>query len=370
MDDIVTSDFPSLGPDDTVSDCLALMKRTGFQEIPVIDKGAYAGMMRYGSILRKKSAGPDTKVKTLLSSLPAIEPGTEITEIAELMVTNNCRQLAVVNGKKVTGIISRTALIQIAAGLKSLKDIKVWEIMTTPVVYCNADDMLASAVETMREMDIRTLPVKDHAGKLCGVVGMKEVIDNGWKSGDKSAGIGALSKNPANQIPVESVAVTSVLTVDWEDNMEEAVDVMSSKKISTLPVTDGDELIGVLTEYDIIELISACRERDQLYVQISGLADEEKIYTDSMYDDIAAEITKISKISKPDSLTIHVSRYNEDGDRKKYSLTGKLFSNGRTYNAKAVGWDLVTVNNELIKKISEDVKDRKDYIKDTRKRKN
>ena len=368
--DITTADFPSLSPEDTVTDSLALMKRTGYQEIPVIDKGAYVGMMRYSTILRKKSAIPDTKVKTLVSSLPTVDPDMEVTEIAELMVTNNCRQLAVLDGKKVIGIVSRTALIQIAAGLKSLKDVRVWEIMTTPVVYCRDNDMLASAVETMRDLDIRTLPVTDSADRLIGVVGMKEVIEHGWSTGDRSAGIGAMSKSPANQIPVSSVAVTNVLTVDWEDDMEVAADIMSTKKISTLPVTDGNELIGVLTEYDIIELISACREREQLYVQISGLTDEEKVYTDAMYDDISVEITKICKICKPDSLSIHVSRYNEEGDRKKYSLIGKLFANGITYNSKVIGWDLIQANKDLMKKLTEDVNQRKEIIKDARRRKN
>ena len=152
--------------------------------------------------------------------------------------------------------------------------------------------------------------------------------------------------------------------------MEVAADIMSTKKISTLPVTDGNELIGVLTEYDIIELISACREREQLYVQISGLTDEEKVYTDAMYDDISVEITKICKICKPDSLSIHVSRYNEEGDRKKYSLIGKLFANGITYNSKVIGWDLIQANKDLMKKLTEDVNQRKEIIKDARRRKN
>ena len=159
---------------------------------------------------------------------------------------------------------------------------------------------------------------------------------------------------------MESVAVTNVMTVDWEDDMESAADVMASKKISTLPVMDGDEMVGILTEYDIIEMISACRERDQLYVQISGLDEEDKIYADAMYSDIAAEMAKISKIHRPESLTIHVTRYNESGDKKKYSLIGKLFVNGRTFNAKEIGWDIVQTNNDLVKKLGDLVKDQKD----------
>ncbi len=356
--DIVDLEFPTLGPDDTLSDSLALMRKTGYQEIPVVEDGGYAGMMRYSTILRKKSATPETKIKSLVSRLPTLSEDTEITKIAEYMVTNNCRQLPVVNGRKVAGVVSRTALIRIAADMKSLKDVKVWEIMTTPVEYVRENTMLSEAVDTMRNLDIRTMPVIDSAGALVGVVGMKEVIDNGWKAGERS--VAGISKSPSTQIPVESVAVTNVMTVDWEDNMENAANVMASKKISTLPVMDEDEMVGILTEYDIIEMISACRERDQLYVQISGLDDEDKIYSDAMYSDIATEMAKISKIYKPESLTIHVSRYNEAGDKKKYSLTGKLFVNGRTFNSKETGWDLVQVNNELIKKLGDLVKDQKD----------
>ncbi len=356
--DILETEFPTLGPDDTLADSLALMRKTGYQDIPVVEDGGYAGMVRYGTILRKKSTTPETKVKSLTSNLPTLSEDTEITKIAEHMVTNNCRQLAVVSGKKITGIVSRTALIGIAAEMKSLKDVKVWEIMTTPVEYVNNNAMLSEAVDTMRRLDIRTMPVIDSAGALIGVVGMKEVIDNGWKAGERS--VAGISKSPSTQIPVESVAVTNVKTVDWEDDMESAADMMASMKISTLPVMDGDEMVGILTEYDIIEMISACRERERLYVQISGLDDEDKIYSDAMYSDIASEMAKINKIYTPESLTIHVTRYNEAGDKKKYSLIGKLFVDGRTFNAKEVGWDLIQTNNDLVKKLGEMVKERKD----------
>ncbi len=365
--DVAVSDFPTLDSEDTLSDSLALMRKTGYQEIPVLEGGAYVGMMRYSTILRKKSASPDAKVKTFVSGLPVVSEDMEITKIAEYMVTNNCRQLAIVNGKKVTGIVFRTALIEIAARMKSLKDVKVWEIMTTPVDYVKDTDVLATAIEDMRRLDIRTVPVVNGAGKLVGVVGMKEVIDNGWKAGERS--IGGISKSPSANILVDSIATTAVLTVDWGDDLEKAVNIMAEKNISTLPVMDGDDMVGILTEFDIIEMISACRERDQLYVQISGLEDDDKIYADAMYSDIAAAMSRISKIYKPESLSIHVTRYNEGGDKRKYSLIGKLFVDGRTINAKEIGWDLVDTNNNLIKKISDSVINIKDSNLSFRKRK-
>lgn len=367
VEEILITKFPTVGSEDRVSDALSKMRQSGFQEIPIVDAGAYTGMVSYGSILKKKNLTMDMKVKNLIRNLPTVTEDTDITKIAEYMVANNCRQLAVLNGKKVIGLVSRRGLIDIAARMKALKEIKIWEIMTSPVEFLRDNAMLQDAIDIMRRLDIRTIPIMDNADKLVGIVGMKEIIDNFWK--DESKMLGDISKNNKAQITVESVCTTNVATIEWDDNIDDAAAMMIEHGFSTLPVMDGDETVGILTEYDIIELISSCREREALFVQISGLDDEDKIFTDAMYADIEEEIKKISKIYKPESLVIHVSRYNEDGDRKKYSLTGKMFIDGMTVNAKVVDWDLVKANNDLIKKITALVMDLKDSRVTFRKRK-
>ncbi len=367
VEEILITEFPTVGSEDRVSDALSKMRQSGFQEIPIVDAGAYTGMVSYGSILKKKNLTMDMKVKNLIRNLPTVTEDTDITKIAEYMVANNCRQLAVLNGKKVIGLVSRRGLIDIAARMKALKEIKIWEIMTSPVEFLRDNAMLQDAIDIMRRLDIRTIPIMDNADKLVGIVGMKEIIDNFWK--DESKMLGDISKNNKAQITVESVCTTNVATIEWDDNIDDAAAMMIEHGFSTLPVMDGDETVGILTEYDIIELISSCRERESLFVQISGLDDEDKIFTDAMYADIEEEIKKISKIYKPESLVIHVSRYNEDGDRKKYSLTGKMFIDGMTVNAKVVDWDLVKANNDLIKKITALVMDLKDSRVTFRKRK-
>ncbi|MCQ2085612.1 MAG: CBS domain-containing protein [archaeon] len=365
--DISKGQYPTVSGDDTVSDCIAAMRKSGFQEIPVVDGKGYVGMVKYSTLLRKKSATPETKVKAVLSNLPPINPDYSITEIAEVMVKENCRQLALLDGKKIADVVTRNNLVGIAAKMKPLEDFKVWEIMTSPVVTVKENEMLAEAIDTMVALDIRTLPVIDRLGNLSGVIGMNEVIENSWKAGERS--IEQLKKNPSSQIPVSTIAVTSVVTVQWDDSIADVAKVMADKGISTLPVMDGDEIVGVVTEFDIVELIANCGEREGLFVQISGLSEDDRIYSDAMYADIQSEMQKITKIVKPESLTIHVARYNESGDRKKYSLTGRLFYNGRTLNCKQIGWDVVQANKELLKKFGESIKDDKDKITSFRRRK-
>ena len=367
VQNIMSTEFPTVSSDERIADVLAVMKESTYQDVPVVDDGEYIGMVSYASILRKKSVTLDAKAKGFVKSLPTVSTDMEITKIAEMMVSTNSRQLPVVVGKKVTGIIERNKLIEIVRNIKALKEIKVWEIMSNPVESVKANDLMDDALDIMIREDYRTLPVVNEANELVGIIGMREIIDNNWKKENKT--IGDLEKSARSQITVESIALTSVRTVSWDDDIATAVDVMADHRISTLPVQEGKELVGVITEYDIIELISACRERDMMFVQISGLDDDEKDATDAIYADIEDMVKKVSKIYKPESLTMYVSRYNDTGGNFKYSISARLFINGTVVMGKEVGWDLVKTASDLIKKLEDAVINMKDSKVTFRKRK-
>ena len=367
VQNIMSTEFPTVSSDERIADVLAVMKESTYQDVPVVDDGEYIGMVSYASILRKKSVTLDAKAKGFVKSLPTVSTDMEITKIAEMMVSTNSRQLPVVVGKKVTGIIERNKLIEIVRNIKALKEIKVWEIMSNPVESVKANDLMDDALDIMIREDYRTLPVVNEANELVGIIGMREIIDNNWKKENKT--VGDLEKSARSQITVESIALTSVRTVSWDDDIATAVDVMADHRISTLPVQEGKELVGVITEYDIIELISACRERDMMFVPISGLDDDEKDATDAIYADIEDMVKKVSKIYKPESLTMYVSRYNDTGGNFKYSISARLFINGTVVMGKEVGWDLVKTASDLIKKLEDAVINMKDSKVTFRKRK-
>lgn len=367
IDEVTSTEFPTVSSDDRISDALAVMKQRNYQDLPVVDGGEFVGMVSYASILRKKSVTLDAKVKNLVRNTSTVSKGDEITKIAEMMVSTNCRQLPVVNGKKIVGIIERNKLVEIVRGIKALHEIKVWEIMTNPVESVKVNDLMDDALEIMIREDYRTIPVVNDANNVVGIVGMREIIDNNWKKDNKT--IGDLEKSARSQITVESIATMAPKTIDWDSDIFEAVDIMVENHFSTLPVLEGKELVGIMTEYDVLELISACRERDMLFVQISGLEDDEKHMTDAIYADIESMVTKVSKMYKPESLTMHVSRYNDVGGNFKYSISARLFINGTAILGKEVGWDLTKTASDLITKLEDAVINMKDSKVTFRKRK-
>ena len=347
VEKIMTTEFPSVGSDSTIANALSVMRDTRYQDLPVVDNGTYVGVVSYYSILRKKSVTLDAKVKNLIRNIQTATAEMEITKIAEMFITSNCRQIPILNGKKIIGVVRRNQIIDIVRDIKALKEIKVWEIMTNPVEAVKVHDLMDDA-----------LPVVDGTDRVTGVVGMREIILNNWKKENKT--IGDLQKSVRSQITVESIATTSAKTVEWDADVYEAVGIMVENGFSTLPVTESGGLVGVITEYDIVELISACRERDMLFVQISGLEEDEKDYTDAIYADIEAMVAKVSKIYKPESLNIHVTRYNEVGGNPKYSITARMFINGTGLMMKEVGYDLTKTMSDLIKKLEAAVIDMKE----------
>ncbi|AMK13598.1 CBS domain-containing protein [methanogenic archaeon mixed culture ISO4-G1] len=358
VEKIMTTEFPSVGSDSTIANALSVMRDTRYQDLPVVDNGTYVGVVSYYSILRKKSVTLDAKVKNLIRNIQTATAEMEITKIAEMFITSNCRQIPILNGKKIIGVVRRNQIIDIVRDIKALKEIKVWEIMTNPVEAVKVHDLMDDALEIMIRENIRTLPVVDGMDRVTGVVGMREIILNNWKKENKT--IGDLQKSVRSQITVESIATTSAKTVEWDADVYEAVGIMVENGFSTLPVTESGGLVGVITEYDIVELISACRERDMLFVQISGLEEDEKDYTDAIYADIEAMVAKVSKIYKPESLNIHVTRYNEVGGNPKYSITARMFINGTGLMMKEVGYDLTKTMSDLIKKLEAAVIDMKE----------
>ncbi|MFA7031065.1 MAG: CBS domain-containing protein, partial [Candidatus Methanomethylophilaceae archaeon] len=212
VEEIMDSDFPTVGSDDRLSDVLSVMRDTNYQDVPVVDNGTYMGVISYTTILKKKSANMDSKVKGLIRGVPMLSKSDDITKIAEEMTGNNCRQLPVISGKRIIGVVSRRALVGIASRIKVLNEIKVWEIMTNPVKSVGANAMLSDAFAMMQELDTLTIPIVNNENKVVGVVGMREIIDNNWRNENKI--IGDLEKNARAQITVESVSVNPAVTVN------------------------------------------------------------------------------------------------------------------------------------------------------------
>lgn len=101
----------------------------------------------------------------------------KIKDLATKMYENRIGSIVIVDeGGKPVGIITERDLIYVVArGLSP--DTPAWAIMTENPVVINENALITEALEKMRSLNIRHLPVVDSSGRLVGIVSVRDLID-------------------------------------------------------------------------------------------------------------------------------------------------------------------------------------------------
>ena len=125
------------------------------------------------------------KVVDLMTNDPLTVAAAEtVGKADELMAENNIRQVPVVNGRELVGIVtdrdvraflSDALLAKPEARERALKT-SVGDIMTTEPLFISPDDDLKDAVEILIEQKFGAIPVVDAAEGLVGIVSYVDVL--------------------------------------------------------------------------------------------------------------------------------------------------------------------------------------------------
>lgn len=121
-------------------------------------------------------------------------------------------------------------------------------------ITINPEASFYEARKLIREEGIRHLPVVDEKGKLVGIVTDRDIRE----AGPSDATL--LSVQEINYL-LGKLKVGGIMTpaeklviVQPDTLIEKAVQLLHDHKIGSLPVVDGDKLVGIITETDILEL--------------------------------------------------------------------------------------------------------------------
>ena len=128
----------------------------------------------------------------------------------------------------------------------------VGERMTKNPVVITRDTGVDDALRLMRDKNVRRLPVVDKNGRLVGIVSDKDLY-LASPSPATSLDIFEL-RYLLSRLIVEKIMSTPVITVTPKTPLEEAARIMADKKIGGLPVVDGDNMVGIITESDLFKI--------------------------------------------------------------------------------------------------------------------
>lgn len=120
----------------------------------------------------------------------------------------------------------------------------VADIMTSASVTESASDSLRSAAETMWRQQTGSLLVMD-GPDLLGIVTERDVMKAVARGADPDATV------------VSEIMTTDVLTIAPDTSLHEAARHMASRWIRHLPVIEGGQVVGVVSQRDLVGIFAS-----------------------------------------------------------------------------------------------------------------
>ena len=106
-----------------------------------------------------------------------IGPDETVQRAAQLMDELNVGSIPVFEGERLVGLVTdRDIVVRAISVGKTPADTKVNEVMSAGIEYCFMDEQVDDVMERMRELQVRRMPVMDRStGKLAGILALGDL---------------------------------------------------------------------------------------------------------------------------------------------------------------------------------------------------
>ena len=104
----------------------------------------------------------------------------------------------------------------------------------------NQTSILGNAIKKLVDHKIGALPVVDEDKKLRGIISERDIIRELHRS------------NFFHTRQVEDIMTKNVITCSLSSRADEIMEVMTENKIRHVPITEGNELIGIVSIGDVV----------------------------------------------------------------------------------------------------------------------
>jgi len=120
------------------------------------------------------------------------------------------------------------------------------DIMSTDIQTIGEIDSVAEAARLMADLDVGALPICGEDGRVKGMVTDRDIVVKCIaRGGDPS------------QTTAGSLSTVRAVTVSAGDDIRDALNLMQRHQVRRLPVIDGQDLVGIISQGDIALALSA-----------------------------------------------------------------------------------------------------------------
>ena len=120
------------------------------------------------------------------------------------------------------------------------------DIMTPDPTCVKEDQTLVDAAKLLRDLDVGALPICGNDGRLKGMLTDRDIVVKCIADG-----------GDPKTVTAGSLGEGKPVTVGADDDIKVALEMMQKHQVRRLPVIDGHDLVGIISQADIARQMSA-----------------------------------------------------------------------------------------------------------------
>jgi CBS domain-containing protein len=120
------------------------------------------------------------------------------------------------------------------------------DLMTPRPTCVKEGQTLVEAARMMRDLDVGALPICGDDDRLKGMLTDRDIVVKCLAEG-----------GDPNTATAGSLAQGKPVTIGADDSLDEALRVMQEHQVRRLPVIDGHDLVGIISQADVAREMSA-----------------------------------------------------------------------------------------------------------------
>jgi len=118
---------------------------------------------------------------------------------------------------------------------------KARDIMSPECTCLGENDTILDAAKRLAELDVGAMPICGEDDRLKGMITDRDIVVKVLAEG----------KDPSSTRVGDLATQDEVVTIGADDSIDEALRTMTDHKVRRLPVIDGHECVGILSQADL-----------------------------------------------------------------------------------------------------------------------
>ena len=114
------------------------------------------------------------------------------------------------------------------------------DIMTPDATCVGENDTLVDAAKQLAELNVGAMPICGEDNRLKGMITDRDIVVEALAQG----------KDP-NDVKAGELGEGKPVTIGADDSVDEALKTMSEHQVRRLPVIDGHDLVGIVSQADV-----------------------------------------------------------------------------------------------------------------------